>query len=303
MKITVSDFTGSYSRVNGTLDIAVTPRSLFHAAITVGANSYASALGSSLSSLAFAFHKVMALMTVIEFSDGEMILPPEYGALDQSEKASLGYWIGMAMCKLAADKILEIPWLRHVSSLSDQISWMEAGSRSAPDLVGQDRSNMWHVMEAKARQRRPSSKNRKAWKMQAGRVASISGAPPVTNSYCLTLIQSPYSVELVDPPAENDQQALSLDISPHAFFRTYYQPFIEFFSQENEYLAERGRIVYRPAAYDPMTGLTYEIGIIREILDRFQRNQIDIPQIFETSDTDTEYVGSDGIAVRYGVEM
>ena len=301
MKITVSDFSGSYSSINGMLDIAVTPLSLFHAAITVGANSYASALGSSLSSFAFALHKVMALLTVIKFSDGEMILPPEYGALDQSEKASLGYWIGMAMCKLVADKILEIPQLLHVSSLNNEISRVEAGSRSAPDLVGQDASNLWHVMEAKARVRRPSSKNRKAWKMQAGRVASISGEPPATNSYCLTLIQSPYSVELVDPPAENDQQALSLDISPQAFFRAYYQPFLEFLSQRNEYLAVEGRIVYRPAAYDPMTGLTFEIGIIREIIDRFQRNQIDIPRLFETSNTDTVYVGSDGIAVRYGM--
>ena len=301
MKITVSDFSGSYSSINGMLDIAVTPLSLFHAAITVGANSYASALGSSLSSFAFALHKVMALLTVIKFSDGEIILPPEYGALDQSEKASLGYWIGMAMCKLVADKILEIPQLLHVSSLSDQISWVEAGSRSAPDLVGQDRSNLWHVMEAKARQRRPSSKNRKAWKMQAGRVASISGEPPATNSYCLTLIQSPYSVELVDPPAENDQHALSLDISPQAYFWAYYQPFLEFLNQRNEDLAVEGQIVYRPAAYDPMTGLTYEIGIFREILDRFQRNQIEIPRLFETSNTDTVYVGSDGIAVRYGM--
>ncbi|MFN3983299.1 MAG: hypothetical protein ACK4SA_23220 [Caldilinea sp.] len=297
IQVTVSDFTGNYSRINRSHCLDVSPGSLFWAAITVGAGSYAEALGSTQNSFAFALHKVMALLTVVNFDDGRLKLPEYYRSLDQSEKASLGYWAGMAMCKLIGDKILGIPWLLHVGSHRDLITWTAGDSRSAPDLIGKDTRSRWHVMEAKSRQNRPSAKDRKKWKHQAGRVAAISGTRPETNSYCLTLIKDLYSVELVDPPPEENDSLLQLEISPEGFWRTYYQPFVEFIGQSIQ--EDRGEIVYRPAALDPVTGGIYEIGVHRRVLESPRRARFDYFLQPDSLYQDGIYYGSDGISVRY----
>jgi hypothetical protein len=298
IQVTVSDFTGNYSRINRSHCLDVSPGSLFWAAITVGAGSYAEALGSTQNSFAFALHKVMALLTVVNFDDGHLKLPEDYRSLDQSEKASLGYWAGMAMCKLIAENILGVPWLLHVGSHRDLISWTVGDSRSAPDLVGKDSRNHWHVMEAKSRQNRPSAKVRKKWKRQAGRVAAISGTQPETNSYCLTLIKDMYSVELVDPPPGDNDSPLQIEINPEGFWRTYYQPFVEFIGGQ-AIQEDHGEIVYRPAALDLETGGIYEIGVHREVFESLRRERFDYFLHLDSLYQNGMYSGSDGISVRY----
>ncbi len=299
IQVTVSEFTGNYSQINRSYCLDVSPGSLFLAAITVGAGSYAEALGSTKHSLAFAIHKAMALLTVVNFEDGQLRLPEDYRSLDQSEKASLGYWAGMAMCKLIGDKVLGIPWLKHVSSIRDFIIWRDSDSRSAPDLAGVDTHNHWHIMEAKSRQYRPSANDRKKWKSQAGRIASVFGVQPETSSYCLTLVKGLYSVELVDPPPpeENDSHP-QVGIPPEEFWRRYYQPFVEFIGGLAFQEAPR-EIVYRPAALDTANGAIYEIGVHRQVLERVRSNQFDSFPSFRSTYLDDSFVGSDGVAVRY----
>lgn len=70
IQVTVSDFTGNYSRINRSHCLDVSRESLFWAAITVGAGSYAEALGSTRNSFAFVMHKVMALLSIVNFDDG-----------------------------------------------------------------------------------------------------------------------------------------------------------------------------------------------------------------------------------------
>lgn len=310
MKLTVSDFSAPYTIINGQSDVEVTPMSLTHAAITVGADSYTIAFGSNLNSFAFVLHKVMALLTVVEFQNRELTLPKNYRSLDQSEKASLGYWAGMAMSKLVAEERLDVQWLQHVGRFKKEIQLKDSESRSTPDLVGLDKSMNWHVIEAKARQNKPSDSIRKQWKNQAGRIAAISGAYPTTNSYCLTLIKSSYSAELVDPTVESDRNAISLNFSRKDFLRAYYRPILDFLDHwQNEQTRESGDIIYRPAAYDPVAGRMYDVGIVRETLERVQRIQENVRDddalhnIWRDMKSPTsepnEYIGSDGIAVRY----
>ena len=76
-----------------------------------------------------------------------------YDSLDPTEKGATSYFLGMAMAKLFAVKLLETPWLFHVSLASSTgaaISF-KRGSKSQPDLIGQNLVGNWIVVEAKGR--------------------------------------------------------------------------------------------------------------------------------------------------------
>jgi len=56
--------------------------------------------------------------------------------LDPSEKGAVNYFLGLAICKLFADKLLRAPWLLHLDVFRPDLNVVLAG-RSRPDLVGE----------------------------------------------------------------------------------------------------------------------------------------------------------------------
>lgn len=96
--------------------------------------------------------------------------------LDPSEKGAVSFFIGMAMCKLFADRLLGTPWLLHVDTLRPALNRMLTG-RSRPDLYGQRNSGEWIVMESKGRISGFDSTARTRAKQQAQRFPSGIVAP------------------------------------------------------------------------------------------------------------------------------
>jgi hypothetical protein len=96
--------------------------------------------------------------------------------LDPSEKGVVNFFIGMAMCKLFADRLLNTPWLLHVDTLRPALNLMLTG-RSRPDLYGQRNSGEWIVMESKGRISGPDSTAKTRAKQQAQRFPSGIVAP------------------------------------------------------------------------------------------------------------------------------
>ncbi len=98
-----------------------------------------------------------------------------FQALDPTEKGAVSYFLGMAVCKLFANHLLNTPWLLHLDVFRDQLNPTTLGGRSRPDLVGQNASGAWHAFETKGRSSVPSSEDKRKAKAQAQRLVSVGG--------------------------------------------------------------------------------------------------------------------------------
>ena len=98
-----------------------------------------------------------------------------FRALDPTEKGAVSYFLGMAVCKLFASRLLSTPWLLHLDVFRDQLSPAILRGRSRPDLVGQDINGCWHAFETKGRSSVPSSEAKDKAKTQAERLVSVDG--------------------------------------------------------------------------------------------------------------------------------
>ncbi len=98
-----------------------------------------------------------------------------FRALDPTEKGAVSYFLGMAVCKLFASRLLNTPWLLHLDVFRDQYNAQNLG-RSRPDLIGQDASGAWLAFETKGRSSLPSAKDKQKAKDQAERLVSVDGS-------------------------------------------------------------------------------------------------------------------------------
>jgi hypothetical protein len=70
--------------------------------------------------------------------------------LDPLEKAAVTYFLGLAVAKLLAARLLSVPWLVHLDRVVHTLGIRLSG-RSRPDLIGYGHSRGWIVVEAKGR--------------------------------------------------------------------------------------------------------------------------------------------------------
>ena len=90
--------------------------------------------------------------------------------LDPSEKGAVNYFLGLAICKLFANNLLNAPWLLHLDVFRPMLNPVLTG-RSRPDLVGQMLDGRWVALECKGRVSTPNvrAKERKG----ASRTSSL----------------------------------------------------------------------------------------------------------------------------------
>jgi hypothetical protein len=268
----------------------------------VGAPDILETIPNNRQALAFALHKIFAIATIVEFDEeGQISNSDTYRKLDQSEKVVLSYYMGMAMAKIIADRCLDVSRPVHARGMKDagQLTISPPRSRSLPDLIGQDSRGRWHVLEAKGYQKGPGRTKRSQWKIQAEKVREVDGIRPVTKSYCLTLQQPYYSVDLVDPRGIL-RSAINISIvDPLAVQKFYYAPYIDLFSENRSVTTvDRQEILSTPIGLDFKNSKLYSIGILKSVLKQVIRNQpVEIPEIHVQNDNGT-YVGSDGIVIQ-----
>jgi hypothetical protein len=301
MQVKFSGFNRNQRELSGTREITITLEELIHASVTVGAPTLQAAIPNSRQALAFAFHKMFAMATIVEFDEtGRISNSDTYYKLDQSEKVVLSYYMGMAMAKIIADRFLQVRWPVHARAMkdADRLTISPRRSRSLPDLIGQDSAGEWHVIEAKGYQKDPGKTKRSQWKKQAKKVRSIDTIPPVTKSYCLTLQQPRYSVYLVDPSGIS-RSAIDISIDPLALQKFYYAPYIDMFSEGRDIdVPDRQEILSMPMGFDFKNNKLYSIGILKRVLEQVIRNQpVEIPEIRVQNENGT-YIGSDGIVIQ-----
>lgn len=145
------DWKGARAGLNGNRTLNFTGAEITAAALSVGAPLLNIPL--SFHAVSMAMYKALGLVCAVDSRGAELLRPPEYSQLDPTEKANISFWTGMTFAALVAERCLGVPSVLHVSSMiRTGRATLTPGSHVVADLLGQDTTGAWHVIEAKARQ-------------------------------------------------------------------------------------------------------------------------------------------------------
>lgn len=148
---------------------------LLWGALTVGRPNTAHVLGHSDDS----YHEALFRLSLVRMALEErpccagLYRTEAFRTLDPTEKGAVSYFLGMAVCKLFAGRLLHTTWLLHLDVFRDQLDPVVLGGRSRPDLVGCDQTGAWHAFECKGRSSVPNSDERRKAKNQAQRLVRV----------------------------------------------------------------------------------------------------------------------------------
>lgn len=150
-----------------------------------------------------------------------------FTGLDPSEKTAISYFIGLTIAKILSWKLFNAPWPQHLDKFAGSLTPSLKRSRR-PDLLAQDTSGRWIVLEAKGRTNTMPPKTMKSAKTQTKAVATVNGQSPylriAVGSY---FVGQNLAAKLEDPP--EGRQSAALNISEELFFREYYAQVANFF--------------------------------------------------------------------------
>ena len=192
-----------------------------------------------------------------------------YRDLDPSEKGAVSYFIGLTMCKLFAERFLDVPWLLHLDVYRSQLDPVLLRGRSRPDLVGQSLGRDWVVFESKGRTSSPTQGDKDKAKAQACRLTHVSGQKI---AYGVALFSFFYRDELKvhwqdpkpDDEAEESEEPFRLQVEPNDFLEQYYRPILDFVGADRlrRHLEEHQPIPIAEADFS----LAFEPRVLRSLL-------------------------------------
>lgn len=224
---------------NGAATLTASWDDLLWAAMTVGRPNRYYVLRYGVSSLYELIFRASAVRLAIEQrvpNGWRLWRTPAARNLDPSEKGALNYFLGLTMCKLFADKLLDTPWLLHLDVFREFLNPAFLSGRSRPDLVGLTRGGGWVAMESKGRVSPPSAADRDRAKIQAGRIVSVAGAPVQWNIAGFAYFRNEsLRFHWRDPKPDGDEprNAIHLDeIGREDFWRGYYEPVLKLIGSE-----------------------------------------------------------------------
>lgn len=227
------DFAGSYEDLNDSGLLNTNWSELIWAALTVGRPNRQYVFRQSESSAYEALFRMSLVRMCLEQSgpNGRRFYRTDaFKTLDPSEKGAVTYFLGLAVAKLFAAKLLDTPWLLHFDVFRPQLNAVLSG-RSRPDLVGQILgTGEWIGLECKGRSSVPDQKAKLKAKQQARRLRSIDGAAPIMNIGSFAFFQADtLNFYWVDPPPEEPRQSsIEIQVKDDAW-QHYYAPILALF--------------------------------------------------------------------------
>ena len=327
------DHSGQH-HMNGDGEIATTRDELLHAAITVGRRSWRDVLAHGRYSVFEICYRAAMLLANLEQSQGQLRKSSAYRHLDPSEKAAASYFIGLTSASLMARQCLGIHWLMHLDVYHDLLQpGLSASGR--PDLVGLDAGSQWHVIEAKGRSNGLDTRVVAKAKEQTRKLRTVCGQAPILRVASVAHFSRETLALCVEDPVGRDTDAVDWDLTENQFLRDYYDPFVALIDQTHDMGAKHrvgagelditarsetvngvDYLVVKLSDVDLAIGLNqriYEIhrsadavhDAIHRVLDLASPIvSRDIEPIDRTpttrGDSDSVFVGSDGIFVRAG---
>ena len=216
------------ARPLGSGDLRTTWNELLWAALTVGRPNTAHVFQHADASYFEAVFRLSLVRMALEQQaySGRLRRTAAFQSLDPTEKGAVTYFLGMAVCKLFAKRLLATPWLLHLDVFRDQLNPTVLSGRSRPDLVGQDDSGFWHAFECKGRSSVPSADDRRKAKTQAQRLVRVNSRNCSLHVGAIAFFRQD---ELVfhwrDPEAEEPEILDPIEVSlEQDAWRCYYEP-------------------------------------------------------------------------------
>lgn len=203
------------------------------AATTVGRPGWAQVFQYGwYSSLEYIYRLAMIQANLRNTSSGlpRICKTAAFTGLDPSEKTAISYFIGLTVAKILSWKLFNAPWPQHLDKFAGSLT-PNLKRRKRPDLLAQDISGRWIVLEAKGRTNTMPAETMKNAKTQTKAVGTVNGKSPylriAVGSY---FMGQKLAAKLEDPP-EGGQSA-TLNISEERFFREYYAHVANFFLEQ-----------------------------------------------------------------------
>ena len=203
---------------------------LIWAALTVGRPNTAYVLGNGDAS----FYEALFRLSLVRMALEQRGLGPwlnrtdAFQSLDPTEKGAVSYFLGMSVCKMFAEKLLDTTWLLHLDVFRDQLDPILLCGRSRPDLVGEDTLGSWHAFECKGRSSVPNSDDRRKAKMQAQHLVCVGETSCSLHVGAISYFrQGRLEFHWRDPEPEEDAEKLEpleLGRLPDDAWRHYYGP-------------------------------------------------------------------------------
>jgi hypothetical protein len=218
---TVKRFNGDYASINGEHRLKVSRRAILGAALTLGFQDFGDLRSASAREWSRRLADGVKALSSLAWSVDGVTTEPGYEDLDMSEMGAQTYSLGMIFAKIAADRLLKVPWLAHVDEMREKgLLVTDPKSKERGDMVGLCREMRWHVVEAKGRSSPYTDKLVQKAKDQSARVTEVGGVSPSTTSACITsLWTNPIHVLLDDPQPDGDE---TWQIDADRFWRHYY---------------------------------------------------------------------------------
>ena len=207
-------------------DLTVSWDDLLWSALTIGRPNTAYVFEHGSASLHEAIFRMSMMRMALELDHYELRRTSAFRALDPTEKGAVSYFLGMVVCKLFADKLLNTPWLLHLDVFREQLNSSILGGRSRPDLIGCDQSGDWYAFECKGRSSVPSSDDRRKAKEQAQRLVKVNSKKCSLNIGAITYFrQEVLEFYWRDPEPEEPEQLEPIAVElPLNAWAHYYAP-------------------------------------------------------------------------------
>ena len=149
-----------------------------------------------------------------------------FKALDPTEKGAVSYFLGVAVCKLFASRLLNTPWVLHLDLFREQLNPSVLSGRSRPDLVGQDGGGEWHAFECKGRSSVPDADTRRKAKDQAQRLVRVDTTDCSLHVGAISYFRhDELEFHWRDPEPEETEMLDPFEVRlPEDAWRHYYEP-------------------------------------------------------------------------------
>jgi hypothetical protein len=209
------------SSLRGAHTLRVTWYDLIWAAVTVGKPGVGYLFAHGWHSISDIIVRTHTIYATLRESEDRFRRSTLYKAQDPSEKSSTSYFLGMAVAKLFAEKLLNTPWLFHISMTGPLNVPVRFRGALQPDLLGWRQDGSWLVAEAKGRTNGFSQAALDRAKLQTKAVTMVSGTPPSLRVAVQAHFDPGLSARLHDPEP-NDPDERKIDVDLQSALRRYY---------------------------------------------------------------------------------
>jgi hypothetical protein len=207
--------------LHGAHALPVTWDDLIWAAITIGKPGAGYLFVHGWHSINDIIVRIHTIYAALRESGGQFRRSTLYDAQDPSEKGATSYFLGMAVAKLFAERLLNTPWLFHFSMTGPLGLPIRVRGAMEPDLLGWLPGGSWLVAEAKGRTNGFSQSALDQAKRQTKAVTAVSGTPPSVRVAVQAHFDPGLSARLHDPdPSERGNRKIDVDLA--AAMQRYY---------------------------------------------------------------------------------